>query len=174
VEVEVVVDATDCLLELLDRGELDLAVVVVPNRRLVGEPAAYRTRPVLREPFAAYAPAPGASVAAGADARWVSYPRHSNTRALIDAALTAAGITPRVVTESANPEVLVQLVRLGVGWAVLPVDVAERGPEPLARVGDVLLERALACVERADRPGDAVRDALVEELLAGGRSAPGP
>jgi DNA-binding transcriptional LysR family regulator len=172
-EIEVVVDSSARLLDLLDRGELDLAVVVGPDHRLAADPEAYRTRFLLEEPFGVYAPGSPTSLADGADARWVSYPRDSNTRAVITAALARAGITPKVVAESGNPEVLVQLVRLGAGWAVLPVDVAERGPDPLRPVpGGVLLQRSLVVAERSDRPDDPLRRRLVDDLLARA-SAPG-
>ncbi|MFM7535790.1 MAG: LysR family transcriptional regulator [Acidimicrobiales bacterium] len=166
VEVEVVVDNTSRLMDLIDRGELDLAVVVSPNHRLRAEPHAYRTCVLLAEPFSVYSPSPAASLAEGSGARWVSYPRDSNTRGLTDVALAGAGIVPQVVTESGNPDVLVQLVRLGVGWALLPVDVAERGPDPLHPVpGGALLRRTLCAVERADRPADPLRAQLTAELV---------
>jgi DNA-binding transcriptional LysR family regulator len=161
VEVEVIVDSTTELMNRLTRGDLDVAVVVAPNRRLLADPTGYRARPLLEEPFYVYAPGEPTDRQAGRGARWVSYPRHSETRLLIDQALAAES------TESGNPEVLVQLVRLGVGWAALPAQVAEQGTEPLRRVpGGPLLHRRLSAVERVDQPADEMRARLVDELLA--------
>ena len=57
------------------------------------------------------------------------------------------------------------MVRIGVGWTVLPVIQAERGPDPLVRAvkGD-LARRALVAVRRADRPSSPAADALVAAL----------
>mgnify|MGYP003528081699 CR=1 FL=1 len=53
-----------------------------------------------------------------------------------------------VVAESHQPEVLAEIIRLGVGWTVLPVIQAERGPDgpincsPLPASGIVLPRKA--------------------------------
>ncbi|MGK3946708.1 LysR family transcriptional regulator substrate-binding protein, partial [Streptomyces caeruleatus] len=64
---------------------------------------------------------------------WVTFPAGSRTRAVIAEALREAGAPFEVVAESHQPEVLAERVRLGVGWTVLPVIQAERGPDPLKR-----------------------------------------
>jgi DNA-binding transcriptional LysR family regulator len=62
------------------------------------------------------------------------------------------------------------MVRLGVGWTVLPVIQAERGPDPLRRaVRGVLTTRTLAAVQRADRAPTPAADALVGFLNEGQR-----
>ena len=59
------------------------------------------------------------------------------------------------------------MVRLGIGWTVLPIIQAEKAPGALRRaVPEVLVHRRLAAVRRADRPPDPAADALVEALLA--------
>jgi DNA-binding transcriptional LysR family regulator len=67
-----------------------------------------------------------------------------------------------VVAESNQPDVLCEMVRLGLGWAVLPVAQAEGGDHPLvpARKEPVLLRRLVA----ARREG-AHTDPLATNLL---------
>ena len=99
----------------------------------------------------------------------VTFPSGSRTRALIADALRARGAPFEVVAESHQPEVLAEMVRLGVGWTVLPVIQAERGPDPLRRaVRGVLARRTLAAVQRADRAPRPAADALVALLTRSG------
>jgi DNA-binding transcriptional LysR family regulator len=75
------------------------------------------------------------------------------------------------VAESHQPEVLAEMVRIGVGWTVLPVVQAERPPAPLARaVKGELVRRPLVAVQRTDRSPSPAGDALVTALVnASGR-----
>ncbi len=130
VELHLTVAPSGEVLDQLAQGRLDLAVCVAPE----ADPS-LDVRPLLDEPLAVYAP-PG--VRAGAPATWgpwVTFPTGSRTRAAVAEALRARGATFDVVAESHQPEVLAEMVRLGVGWTVLPVIQAERGPDPLRRVG---------------------------------------
>lgn len=52
-----------------------------------------------------------------------------------------------MVAESHQPEVLCEMVRLKLGWSVLPVVQAEWGDRPLAGCG-VLARRRLATARR--------------------------
>jgi DNA-binding transcriptional LysR family regulator len=66
------------------------------------------------------------------------------------------------VAESHQPEVLAQMVALGLGWSVLPVAQVERSAVALRRVGaDAFVRRTLLVVRRADGPADPTADALV-------------
>jgi DNA-binding transcriptional LysR family regulator len=99
----------------------------------------------------------------------VTFPVGSRTREAIAEALRTRGARFEVVAESHQPEVLAEMVRLGVGWTVLPVVQAERGPDPLRRVGrSPLTARTLASVQRADRAPSPAADALVEALRSTG------
>jgi DNA-binding transcriptional LysR family regulator len=84
------------------------------------------------------------------------YPAGSRTRAVIDAGLATLGIRPRVALESHNPEVLRQMVALGLGWTVLPLPVAEEraaARAPALRQGALVAERSLVGVRRqAENP----------------------
>ena len=156
-ELRLTVAPSGELLDLLGRGGLDLVVCVAPDQG--DELTVVELRD---EPLAVYAP-PGMKV--GPPRRWgpwVTFPAGSRTRAVIAEALRDAGAPFEVVAESHQPEVLAEMVRLGVGWTVLPVIQAERGPDPLKRaVKPELVRRTLAAVHRADRPTLPAADALV-------------
>jgi DNA-binding transcriptional LysR family regulator len=160
VELRLTVGPSDEVLDLLGRGALDLAVCVAPE-----DDAGLHVTPLLEEPLAVYAP-PGVRVGRPATwGPWVTFPTGSRTRAIIAEELRAAGARFDVVAESHQPEVLTEMVRLGVGWTVLPVVQAERPPAPLARaVKGELARRTIVAARRADRPPSAAAGALVAEL----------
>lgn len=169
VELHLVVAPSGVVLDALRRGDLDLAVCVPPDlddERLV-------VRPLLDEPLALYAPAdtePGPPASWGP---WVAFPSGSHTRRLTGRALSRLGATYEVVAESNQPEVLGAMVRLGVGWAVLPVGQAESGADPLVRARpDPLCSRPIAVVGRASAVPSAAADALVEALIVAAGASP--
>lgn len=168
VDLRLTVAPSGDLLERLGRGSLDLAVCVDPRQ------PGFDAVALLDEPMAVYAPD---DVAIGPPATWgpwVSFPTGSQTRTLIEAALRAHGAPFEVVADSHQPEVLCEMVRLGIGWTVLPVVQAEHAPGALRRaVPEVLVHRRLAAVRRADRPPDPAADALVATLLELGPVPPG-
>ncbi len=161
VELRLTVAPSGVLLDALTAGTLDLVVCVLPER----EPGLLVT-PLREEPLAVYAP-PG--VRAGRPdtwGPWVTFPQGSSTRAIVAAALRRAGARFEVVAESHQPEVLAAMVRLGVGWTVLPVLQAERGPEPLTPVrGGTIAHRTLAAVQRGGQPASPAAEALLASLL---------
>lgn len=72
-----------------------------------------------------------------------------------------------VVAESSNPDVLRQMVRLGVGWCALPEDVAETGTSPLQRLpGVALTQRGIVAIRRADALPNASAEQLFDDLRA--------
>ena len=106
------------------------------------------TEPLLSEDLAVYAPdgrrQPGPSAGWGP---WVLFPRSAHTRAVTEAALRRRGAPLEVVAESHQPEVLCEMVRLGLGWSVLPVTQAEWGDRPLTGC-EVLARRRLVTARR--------------------------
>ena len=149
----------DLLRELID-GSLDLAVCVEP----ADPPRGVGTEVLLSEDLAIYAPDgrrhPGPSAGWGP---WVLFPRDAHTRSGIEAALRRRGAPVEVVAESHQPEVLCEMVRLGLGWSVLPVAQAEWGEQPLARC-EILARRRLVIARRsgaAPHPAGA----LLEQAL---------
>ena len=207
VTVTIVVEPSLSLSERVAAGELDLAVVVVPNpvtetlgRRLsvtamftegiyiypavpatarpVGQVNAQVNGQVKRKVNAQVTGQVNAQVTRKVKVNrpqddphmwgpWVTYPAGSQSRALIAAALAARDIPMRVVAESSNPDVLRQMVRLGVGWCALPQEVAEGGVSPLVRLpGEALAHRNIAAIRRRDALPNASAEILYDSLVA--------
>ncbi len=162
VELSLRVGTSSDLVAQLRAFEFDLVFAIGPvDADLAGVE-------VQREPLHVYAP-PGAadpfSPPVGAD--WSLYESGSRTRALIDVGMAVLGIQPRVTLESGNPEVLRQMVVLGLGWSVLPAAVAQARDGALrGRRGAQITERALGALWRASGPPHGRAEAflsLVEE-----------
>lgn len=162
VELRLTVAGSGALLEQLGRGALDLVVCVVG-----AEQPGVTATPLREEPLKVYAPPDARVGRPDTWGPWVTFPRDSQTRAIAADALRVAAARFQVVAESHQPEVLAEMVRLGVGWTVLPVLQAERGPDPLTpATGEVLAHRTLAAVRRADRALTPAAEALLERLVA--------
>ncbi len=164
VELKLTVATSEELLARLRAFALDLAFVVGPI-----EAPDLHAAEVLREPLYLYAPA--ADPPEPNAARWVLYPEGSHTRGIIDAAFARLGIRPAVALESGNPQVLRQMVAMGLGWSVLPPAIAESGAEATGlRRGALLAERPLCVVRRRASPPDPRADAFLRLALAAGRA----
>jgi len=139
--------------ELLDGvrdGSLDLAVCVAPS----APPSGLALVELLREPLAVLAP-PGVGIGQPATwGPWVTFPDGSHTRALILDALARLGAPLTIAAESHQPDVLRQMVELGLGWTVLP-----------GVAGPVVVERALVLARRDASIHDPAADALATHLL---------
>ena len=157
VDLRLVVDTSEALMARLRRFELDLAFVIAP----AGDDL--EATPVRTEAMHVYAPI-GATGPVGAE--WALYPAGSHTRSLIDDGLRRLGIAPRVTLESGNPEVLRQVVALGVGWSVLPAAVADEDVRAGRMVRrDRVAERTLLGVRRAAAAPDERVDAFLRLAL---------
>ncbi|HVT75768.1 MAG TPA: LysR family transcriptional regulator [Acidimicrobiales bacterium] len=155
VDVRLQVSPSGALLRDLTAARLDVVVCVAP----ADVPEGVTVAPLLDEDLAVYAPVDAAPRAWGP---WVTYPVGSQTRALIDDALRRAGRPVTIVAESHQPEVLAQMVALGLGWSVLPVAQVQRSGVELRRVGrDAFVRRSLVVARRADGPADPAVEALV-------------
>ncbi|HAP77069.1 MAG TPA: hypothetical protein DCR14_13410 [Acidimicrobiaceae bacterium] len=165
-EVGFSVAPTGELLARLDRSELDVVVCVDPEGT-----GRFDSVPLLRDELAVYAPVGELSNAAPPPAAWgpwMLFPTTSRTRTSIDRRLRAIGAPIVVEMESHQPEVLCEMVRLGLGWTVLPTAQAEAGPVPLRRaMAEPLLTRTISAVTR---PGGA-RHPAVNEFIASLRDA---
>ncbi|MDP2291775.1 MAG: LysR family transcriptional regulator [Actinomycetota bacterium] len=162
-DVGFTVAPTGELLGRLERSELDVAVCVDPEG--VGR---FDSVPLLRDHLAVYAP-PGvpAGVPPAQWGPWLLFPADSRTRTAIDRRLRAIGAPLVVEMESHQPEVLVEMVRLGLGWTVLPTTQAEHGQHRLARAMDEpLLSRTISAVTRH---GGAQHPAVAPFIAALGR-----
>lgn len=170
VGVTIVVEASVSLSERVASGELDLAVVVGPNPVTLRLGSRLEVTPLFDENIYVYpaVDATGRSPKRSPPTRWgpwVAYPSGSQSRELIVAALARRGVSMEVVAESSNPDVLRQMVRLGVGWCALPEDVAEMGTSPLTRLpGAALTERGIVAIRRADALANAGAERLFDDL----------
>jgi DNA-binding transcriptional LysR family regulator len=159
-DVGFTVAPTGELLARLERGELDVAVCVDPEG--AGQ---FDSTPLLRDDLAVYAP-PGvpADVPSAQWGPWLLFPHTSRTRTAIDRRLRAIGAPLQVEMESHQPEVLVEMVRLGLGWTVLPTTQAEHGQHRLARaMSEPLLSRTISAVTRR---GGALHPAVAPFVAA--------
>ena len=151
------------LLERLREHSLDLVFVTGPL-----DGGSLASQRIHDEPLYLYAP-PGHRGSLQ-DVDWVLYPQGSRTRRAIDAALLERSITPRVMLESVNPQVLRQMVALGLGCSILPAAVAETGEARLRRRrGGAITTRSLLAVFRPSNEADPRVRAFVETARARGR-----
>jgi DNA-binding transcriptional LysR family regulator len=155
VDLHLTVAPSRGLLDALRIGDLDLVVCVEPGAPVPG----VRTEVVFTESLVVVAPA-GTSIGEPASwGPWVLFPAGSHTRAQVETRLRELGVRIQVAAESHQPDVLAQMVGLGLGWTVLP---AVQVPGGLAvTFGPELLGRRLVAAWR----DGAVRDPAADELL---------
>lgn len=150
------------LLRSLAEGDLDLAVVVRPETLPLG----VEWTEVLKEPLGVYAP-PGTDVGPPSTwGPWVSFNEASHTRHLVAEALNAIGAPFNVVAESNQPDVLKEMVRLGMGWTVLPVIQAELEPTALRpALAEAIAVRTLVAAKRHHAVENPLASGLVDRLV---------
>jgi DNA-binding transcriptional LysR family regulator len=150
IEPHAAVNGSGELLERLDAGELDLALIC--TRAGASHPG-FRTAFVRSEPLMLmlpprhelldYDPVP---LSALADRDFVEFRAGYGTRQLADAVLAEAGVKRTVAMEVSDVATAAELVRAGVGLAFLPSDAvpAAHGLEPRALAPEPELEIRLA------------------------------
>jgi DNA-binding transcriptional LysR family regulator len=160
VELTLSVAPSAPLLDDLRAGALDLVVCVDPP----SVPAGIELEPLRDEPIVVYAPE-GTRVGKPTTwGPWVLFPQGSHTRHQIIERLREMGAPIRVAADSHQPDVLREMVGLGLGWTVLPA--ASEGSDQLVR-GPTLFDRALVLARRSG----AVTDPAADELAARIRDA---
>ena len=168
VDLRLTVAPSGPLLDDLARAALDVVVCVAPPRSVEG----VHTEDLLTEPLRAYAPPDADAVAPPRDwGPWVTFPEGSHTRHIVGTGLAALGAPFEVVAQSHQPDVLREMVGLGIGWTVLPVSQAERGENPLTPIRRrPVAERRLVLARRVDATTSPSTGALTSALR---RSAAG-
>jgi DNA-binding transcriptional LysR family regulator len=159
VELRLTVAPSAVLLADLARSLLDVVVCVEPLEPVAG----VEWSVLLTEDLAVYAPA---DVTAGPHRSWgpwVTFPTGSHTRAVIASALRSIGAPFEVVAESHQPEVLREMVKLGIGWMVLPT-VQATGLTPVRT--SPLATRRLVVALRVNAAPTAAADAVIHMLRA--------
>jgi DNA-binding transcriptional LysR family regulator len=161
VDLHLTVAPSARLLEQLVAGSIDLVVCVASP----DAPAGLQVEPLMPDELYVYAPDGVVPDDPGEWGPWVLFPADSHTRRLIVDALAQAGASLDVVAESHQPDVLREMVRLGMGWTVLPGAQAERGEQRLDG-GIRLITRQLVLARRADSLVDPAVDVLAAALCA--------
>ena len=153
------------LIELLTGGLLDVVVCVEPVDPIRG----IETTPVITEELGIYRPHGKRAGSPTTWGPWVLFPDGSHTRSLVTSELRQLGAPIEVIAESHQPEVLREMVQLGLGWTVLPVVQAETGERPLERAR-VLTRRRLVSATRAGTAPDPAVSAILDALVADERT----
>ena len=164
VELRLSVAPSRRLLDDLQGGRLDLVVCVAPPEPVAG----VDTVALMSEPLVVYAPQEMQIGSPSTWGPWVLFPDDSHTRRLVVDHLARLGAPVEVVAESHQPEVLREMVILGMGWTVLPRSQGEGGAAG-PTVGQQLLERDLVIATRSGSVSDPAADALAAALLAASR-----
>ena len=155
VEMQLVVDSTSALCDLLQRYELDLVFAVgPPPEGLTGELLDTEELRVYARRSNQVADLDPAQV------EWALPPEGSRTRALVEAGLAGRGIDPVVTLTSQNPDVLRQVAAVGLAWTVLPVAVGGNDAELVDVIGEAVARRPLVMMRRESAPDDARVEAL--------------
>jgi DNA-binding transcriptional LysR family regulator len=155
VEFMLSVASSRSLLNDVQRGALDLAVCVEPPEPIAG----VDTTSLLSEPMIVYGPPNSMIGTPQSWGPWVLFPSDSHTRRLVVERLRALGAPVTIAAESHQPNVLREMVLLGLGWTVLPRSQGESERGAMT-VGDQILERKLVLARRSG----AVTDPAVDEL----------
>lgn len=162
VELQLLVAESEEILSMLDRYEVDLALVVGPSG------SRYSSEAIATERMHVYSwsddPA-GTSISESEVATpsgWALYPAASRTRLLIDQGLAQLGIHPEVALESAHPTVLRQMAVLGYARTVLPRQVATAGEDSDLLEGPLVALRLIEAVWRSGEELDPRAARLIE------------
>lgn len=168
-EIIVVTGNTPDILDAVEGGTLDLALVTLP----AGRPG-LSIEPVCDEELVCVgprkdAPPPEQAVApaALADETLILYERGGTMRAVIDGWFMAGGIQPRPAMELGNVEAIKNLAAAGLGRSILP-SVTVAGPQDRDRFAVQALTppliRTLGLVLRRDKVLDAGVRAMVKAI----------
>lgn len=161
VDFHLVVQPSATLLEMLDRGRLDVIIGVdLPTDDR------YVTTTLLDEPLYIYAP-PGvrSPVPVQRWGPWVTFPASSRTRRRIAQHVASRGASFAVVAESSQPSVLRGMVHLGLGWTVLCATDAGQAPYALERFDpEPLASRSLMLSYRKEQHLDPATVSLIRSL----------
>ncbi len=147
------------LLDRLARGELDLAVVVEPERAT----DEFEFTTLLDEDIVVVPPDGVPLGEPDSWGPWVLFPTGSHTRALIERELRVRGARVEVVAESHQPDVLREMARLGVGWTVLPAVQAGGGSKRSQSFAELTRRRLVIARLRA-RSAHGAADRFAAQL----------
>jgi DNA-binding transcriptional LysR family regulator len=166
VEITLTEANSDRLLNAIQTGELDLALVglssappagiaiqLVTDQTLVA--AVSRDHPLAQRKTI--------TLRALAQRKLISLPLGTGMRTCLDQACAAAGVRPHILFEASDPVTLAQLASRGLGVAILPKAFAEAQPIPLCavRITRPRLRSGLELAWRAAGPISPAARALI-------------
>jgi DNA-binding transcriptional LysR family regulator len=161
IELELAESGSQPLVRSLVRGELDVALVIVPSG---GVDPALHTIPLLRERLSVASPtsAPPPSARGSMEVRELArrslvVPREGyDLREATLRAFADAGVTPRFAVQGGEMDAVLRMVEAGTGVAVVPDLVFAGRPRLRRTVLTPALYRTVALASRADlRPSQA-------------------
>lgn len=159
VDLRLVVAPSATLVDQLRDDAIDIAICVAPATTQFG----LTERSLRTDEVRVIAPAGEPIEEPNQWGPWVMFPASSHTRRLVVDRLRVLGARLDTAAESHQPEVLAEMVHMGIGWAVLPV------PDPSlfksVQVGPVVVERRLVLMTRADAIVSPAQQSLIEAFL---------
>jgi DNA-binding transcriptional LysR family regulator len=128
VDISLTVATTDELVEALQAGRIDIAVVAVGT----GMPDGIGIEVITSEPFVAVvahtdglAKRRSITLRGLAGHQLISLPKGAGMRSSIDAAFHAAAMAPRISFEAGDPRLVAELAATGLGVGIVPKSVAD-------------------------------------------------
>ncbi len=168
IELRIHQAGTNQLLQLLELGEIDIAIATLPvpskNHVIV---------PMFDEPLVAvvsmqhrYATRHRVMLAELAEEGFLLYPAGYEMHDVIVSACRAAGFVPRVVVDGGDVALLLRLAEANLGIALVP-RLAVTGEEDVAvlELTQPTLQRTMAVVYRSDRTLSAASQVMIRTLL---------
>lgn len=169
IALELVESGSQPLVRSLARGELDLALVIVPPAGI--DPALHAT-PLLRERLSVASPASEMATAGAMGIRELArrpliVPREGyDVRATTLQAFADAGVAPRFAVQGGEMDAVLRLVEAGAGVAVVPDLVFAGRPRLRRTVLTPALYRTVALARRDDLTPTHAVDAFTGTLLS--------
>lgn len=166
VEITLSEDNSDCLIEALQAGQLDMAFAALAG----APPAGIQTQVVVDEPVVVAAdysdPLAARTTVTLEEIRertLISLPKGTGLRASLDHACATAGFQPRIALEASDPQMLAQLAARGLGLAILPESLAKARSAELHAITVTRpeLRGCLALAWRAAGPTSPAAGALI-------------
>ena len=168
IELRIHQAGTNQLLQLLELGEIDIAIATLPvpskNHVIV---------PMFDEPLVAvvsmqhrYATRHHVMLAELAEEGFLLYPAGYEMHDVIVSACRTAGFVPRVVVDGGDVALLLRLAEANLGIALVP-RLAVTGEEDVAvlELTQPTLQRTMAVVYRSDRTLSAASQVMIRTLL---------
>lgn len=158
VDIHVVVADSDSLLDALDVGDVELAIVTLPLARETVEVVPfYEDVMVLvagpRHDLVTNRKLRQNPLEAVAETGLITYPSASTTRRQIESVFIENGLGFRAAMEMSSPEAIKRLTETGLGASILPLKIVSsevrRGTLKVIPTGDVKFQRMLGVVYKA-------------------------